>query len=92
MVKTWYPDGSMESQREMSGNYKNGLLTAWYIDGNLMLIEEYDRDKLIRGEYFKKGEKIPASQVAGGKGVATLFDSEGNYLRRVNIFNGRPQY
>lgn len=91
MVRTWYPSGIMESQREMSNNYKNGLLTAWYQDGNLMMIEEYDREKLMRGEYYKKGEKSPISQVMGGNGVVTLFDSEGNYLRRINIYCGRPQ-
>lgn len=91
MMKTWYPNGTMESQREMSNNSKNGLLTAWYLDGNLMLIEEYDRDKLIRGEYYRKGESVPISQVADKKGVATLFDSEGNFLRRINIYNGHPQ-
>ena len=90
MVKTWYDNGAMESQREMSKNAKNGLLTSWYRDGNLMLIEEYDNDKLVKGEYFKKGERSPVSQIQEGKGVATLFDAEGNFVRKANYAKGRP--
>lgn len=84
VTRTWYPNGVQESQREMSGNKKNGILTAWYTDGSLMLMEEYDQDKLIRGEYYKKGDRIPVSEVRDGTGTATLFDSEGHLIHRVN--------
>lgn len=90
MVKTWYPTGLQESQREMTDNVKNGLLTAWYLDGSMMLIEEYDHDKLIKGEYFKRGEKIPISTVADSKGIATIFDSHGNFTRKVEYVDGKP--
>ncbi len=90
-VKTWYDNGVLESQREMSNNTKNGVSTAWYSDGSLMLIEEYDRDKIVKGEYFKCNEKIPVSQIKAGNGVATLFDADGNFLRKVEYYNGRPQ-
>lgn len=90
LIKTWYPEGTIESQREMSSNVKNGLLTAWYKNGSIMLIEEYERDKLIKGEYYRKDEKIPVSRVIQGKGIATLFDADGNYLRKINYYNSRP--
>lgn len=90
LVRTWYDNGIQESQREMSHNIKNGLATAWYRDGSLMLIEEYDHNKLVRGEYYKKGEKIPVSLISSGKGVATLFDAQGNFLRKINYINGVP--
>lgn len=89
-VKSWYSNGNMESQREMSKNQKNGLLTAWYEDGSLMLVEEYEQDRLTSGKYFRKGEKMPISKVLDGTGVATLFDSEGNYLYKVNYLKGTP--
>lgn len=89
-VKTWYPNGTQESQREMSQNKKNGLLTAWYENGRVMLIEEYDHDKLINGEYFLPGEKTPISMVKSGKGIVTLFDSKGNFLRKVAYQNSKP--
>lgn len=89
IVKTWYMDGQPESQREMSNNKKNGLLTAWYRDGSIMLIEEYENNKLIKGEYFRKGDRNTVSQVSKGKGVATLFDSDGNFLRKIPYFHGR---
>jgi antitoxin component YwqK of YwqJK toxin-antitoxin module len=90
VVKTWYPNGIQESQREMNNNLKNGLLTAWYADGSIMLIEEYDHDKLLNGEYFLRGEKIPISEVRGGKGLATIFDSSGNIMRKINYHNSHP--
>ncbi len=90
VVKTWYTNGVQESQREMSNNVKNGLLTAWYEDMSVMLIESYDHDKLVKGEYFMRGEKIPISEVMNGKGTATLFDSVGNLLHRITYNNGKP--
>lgn len=91
VVKTWYDNGVMESQKEMGSNKKNGLLTAWYRDGNLMMIEEYNQGKLVRGEYFKKGERYPVSNVINGKGIATIYDPEGNFLQKVNYQPGsRP--
>jgi antitoxin component YwqK of YwqJK toxin-antitoxin module len=90
-VKTWYENGILESKREMANNVKAGLSTAWYRDGSLMMIEEYDQDKLVKGEYFKKGEKYPVSEVALGKGVATLYDGEGNFKHRINYHKGNPE-
>lgn len=90
VVKTWFDNGKQESQREMSDNKKNGMATAWYRTGQLMLIEEYERGKLKKGDYFKKGEQRPISQVQNGDGVATFYDSEGNYLRKVKYHQGKP--
>lgn len=89
-VKTWYENGQMESQREMSGNQKHGYLTAWYRNGALMLVEEYDTGKLIKGEYYRLGEKIATSQIEKGKGIATLFNAEGNFSKKVHYQDGKP--
>lgn len=90
-VRSWYPDGVQESQREMSANTKNGILTAWYVDGSLMMIEEYDHDKLLKGEYYKKGERFPVSFVIDSKGTANLFDEQGAFLRKINYRFGYPE-
>lgn len=89
-VKSWYDNGVQESSREMYQNKKHGISMAWYKDGNLMLIEEYDRDKLVRGQYIKKGFKGSISEVEEGKGMATLYDGDGNFLRKVEYDNGHP--
>ncbi len=88
--KSWYDTGTLESQREMSNNKKNGHTTAWYRDGTLMMIEEYEQDKLIRGEYFSKKDKDPISHVKEGRGTATLYDSEGNFIQKINYAQGKP--
>jgi antitoxin component YwqK of YwqJK toxin-antitoxin module len=90
MTKTWYDNGVQESQREISSNKKNGHSTAWYRDGSLMLIEEYEQDHLIRGEYYVKGEKFPISTVDDGKGTVTLFNSDGTLIRKIEYRKGRP--
>lgn len=91
LVKTWYDNGVMESQRSYSENEKNGFSTAWYRDGNLMLIEEYDQGKLVKGDYYRKKERQPVSHVIEGKGVVTMFDAEGNFLKKVNYHHGKPE-
>jgi antitoxin component YwqK of YwqJK toxin-antitoxin module len=90
-VKTWYDNGNIESQKEMNNNRRNGLSSAWYKDGSLMLIEEYDNDRLTKGEYYKKGEKIPISEIINGKGIATIYDGDGRYIRKINYTNGKPE-
>ena len=74
----------------MSQNLKS-FLAAWYRDGSLMLIEEYDRDRLKRGDYLKKPNTTPISKVINGKGIATLFDADGKTLRKVSYQEGLPQ-
>lgn len=91
LVKTWYDNGASESHREMSANKKNGMLTVWYKDGSIMMIEEYDQDKLIKGKYFKRGEKTPVSEVVMSNGIATIFDGNGNFIRKITYYNGKPQ-
>lgn len=90
LVKTWYDNGVMENQREMTDGEKNGVSTAWYRDGSLMMIEEYEVGKLQKGDYYKKGSRQPASQVSNGEGTVTLYDSEGNFIRKVPYYQGKP--
>lgn len=90
-VKSWYQNGSPECQKEMANNAKNGVLTAWYRDGSMMMIEQYESDKLIRGDYFKKEEKVPVSQVLEGKGTVTIFDADGHFVQKISYANGKPE-
>lgn len=89
-VKTWYLTGGLESEREMYHNKKNGPALAWYKNGDLMLTEEYENDLLTKGLYMKKGEKSSASSVEHGEGVATLYDPEGHFLKKVIYHKGAP--
>lgn len=91
VVKTWYENGVMESQREMHGNKKHGLAFAWFKEGDLMLMEEYENDHLVKGSYYKKWEKKPISKVENGKGTATLYDSDGHFLKKITYDKGLPQ-
>jgi hypothetical protein len=55
-----------------------------------MLIEEYEQDKLLRGEYYSKGERFPISTIDEGKGIATLFNSDGSLICKIEYKNGKP--
>lgn len=90
ICRTWYPNGNLESEREIRDNKKQGICSAWYQDGSLMMIEEYENDLLQRGTYLKKGEKAPVSVVENGEGVATLYDSEGFFVKRAVYQKGQP--
>ncbi len=89
-VKTWYPCGQIESCKEMSFNKKQGVSTAWFQDGNLLLIEEYEGDKLIKGAYYKRGVGTPISLVVKGYGTATLHDSNGVFVKKIEYQEGKP--
>lgn len=89
-VKTWYPNGNIESQREINGNKKQGLSFAWYKNGDLMLIEEYENDLLFKGSYYKPGDKKAVSKIESGKGLATLYTSDGFFLKKVTYEKGKP--
>lgn len=89
-VKTWYENGTLESQREFHNNKKEGLSFAWYKNGSLLCVEEYEDDRLIKGSYFKKNDKNPVSKIEEGKGVATLYSSEGLFLKKIVYEKGTP--
>lgn len=91
IIKTWYFNGVLESQREINGNKKQGLCFAWYKNGDLMLMEEYENDLLVKGSYFKKGDKNCVSKIESGKGCATLYTGDGIFLRKVAYEKGNPK-
>lgn len=90
IVKTWYKSGKQESQKEFLNNKKNGMHFAWYENSSLMFIEEYENDILNKGSYFQIDEKNPTSTIINGNGIATLFDSKGRFLKKINYKEGQP--
>jgi hypothetical protein len=55
-----------------------------------MLIEEYENDILLQGQYFKKNKADPISTITQGNGLATLYDEHGIFLRKVIYQKGKP--
>lgn len=90
-VKTWYENNVLESQREMHDNKKHGPSYAWFKEGSLMLMEEYENDLLIKGSYFKKDSKRPISKIENGKGIATLSDKDGRLIKKIVYEKGAPE-
>lgn len=90
IAKTWYENGVLESQREMSNNKKQGLSLAYYKNGDLMFMEEYESDRLVSGSYYPKGKKNAFSKIENGEGIATIYDSDGHYVKKISYERGRP--
>ncbi len=86
--KSWYEDGSLESQKEMIHNQKHGQLIAWFKTGGVMLMEEYEMNKLKDGSYYSKTSLEKVSHVVNGKGIATIFDKDGFFLHKVRYEKG----
>ncbi len=89
-VKTWYENSQLQSQREYCRNVKLGPSLGWYRDGSLMLVEEYDEDRLVKGQYYKKNQRDPISAISNGSGIATLYDGDGIFLRKITYLKGKP--
>lgn len=88
MTKTWYPTGKQESQREFAKNQRNGMSFAWYQDGSLMYAEEYELDLLMKGTYYHHGQVI--SKITDGTGIATIYDNDGVFIRKISYKEGKP--
>jgi len=90
ITRTYFPDGTLESERELFENQLHGVSTAWYCDGSIRLIEEYDQGELVSGSYMQKGDPLPASSVEKGDGTATLYDENGLFVKRIKYEKGQP--
>ncbi len=91
LVKTWYNNAILESQKTISKNKKNGPLSAWYKDGSIMLLEEYENDILIGGKYFKKTFSSTVSTITMGTGIATFYDENGLFIKKIKYEKGIAQ-
>lgn len=89
-VKTWYSSGTLESCKELINNKKSGLLTIYYPSGQVMATEEYDQDLLLKGEYFRLGDRIPYTKVDKGCGLASFFTSTGLMYKKIHYQDGKP--
>ncbi len=55
-----------------------------------MLSEEYENDLLVSGTYYKKGDTKPVSRVSDKKGIVSLYDPDGYFLKKIPYEKGIP--
>ena len=41
--------------------------------------------------YYKKNENEPVTKIINGKGIATLHDEDGNFLKSIKYDKGLPE-
>ena len=63
---------------------------CWYLDNSIMMVEEYQADKLLNGKYYRKGDSVPISRVIDGVGSAHIYDKDGILMRKISYYNGNP--
>lgn len=90
IVKTWYRNGQLQSQREYCRSIKLGPTCAWYKNGSLMFVEEYENGLLVKGAYYKKNHNDPISTVMNGNGTAYLYDEDGAFMKKILYAKGKP--
>lgn len=90
IVKTWYPEGKLQSQRDYCRNQKQGSSLGWYKNGSLMFVEEYEQGQLVKGSYYKKNQNEPISTINNGSGICYLYDEEGIFLKKISYIKGKP--
>lgn len=91
LVKTFYPNGKLESQKEIKKNKRDGISCAWYKNGRVMFVEEYEDDLLVNGKYYKNSNNEPTSSISNGNGLVTLFDGDGAFLNKIKYAKGVAQ-
>jgi antitoxin component YwqK of YwqJK toxin-antitoxin module len=90
VVKTWYRNGQLQSQRDYCHNQKLGTSCAWYKNGSLMYVEEYEEGSIVKGAYYKKNHNQPVSTISNGNGTAYLYDQDGAFMKKVLYAKGKP--
>jgi antitoxin component YwqK of YwqJK toxin-antitoxin module len=90
IVKTWYRNGQLQSQREYCRNVKSGPTCAWYKNGSLMFVEEYEEGTLSKGAYYKRNHNEPISTVMNGNGTSYLYNEDGAFMKKVTYAKGKP--
>ena len=71
-------------------NYKNGnvdgLVTAWYKNGQKKSEGKFKDGKLISGAVWKpNGEKCPDTNIVNGKGVRVNYNDDGTEQFRISL-------
>lgn len=89
-VSTWYPSGSIESEKNIHQGAKHGVLTVWYPDKTLLLVEDYEKGLLKKGRYYPPGSSLSTSEVNDGEGKATLFSPKGVIQKTITYQKGAP--
>ncbi len=87
-IQTWYPTGRLESKKNFSNNKQNGLACAWFYNGQIMFIEEYENDRLFKGTYYQLNDNNPVSTIINGNGFAYIYDKSGSLSHKIKYAAG----
>ncbi|MDA8774008.1 hypothetical protein N9N03_02640 [Chlamydiia bacterium] len=91
VVTTYFDNSTVESIRHINNNLLHGSYLAYYPDGQLMVDEIYENNKLVTGNYYPLGTMIRSSYVTNGQGTATIYNKDGGVKELITYKNGIPK-
>ena len=90
VVTTYFDNNTVESIRHINNNIYHGSYLAYYPNGQLMIDETYDNDKLVTGNYYPLGTTTRSTYVINGYGTATIYNQNGGVKEIITYKNGTP--
>jgi len=91
-VKTYYPDGNVESELNFNGSIREGEARLYYEDGTIKEERLYVNGRVegLVKTYYPNGKLKELINIEDGKreGPTSIFDEEGNYLRDIYFEQG----
>lgn len=91
-VKTYYPDGIVESEINFNNGVREGEAKFYFEDGNLKEERLYVNGRVegLVKTYHSNGNLKELINIEEGKreGPTSIFDEEGNYVKDINFESG----
>lgn len=90
LVRTWYPSGQLQSERQVIQEQADGSYMSYYPDGHVRMVEQYKAGRLVSGDYFEMGATLPISSVRDGNGRVMIYGDTGQLERESIYSDGEP--
>jgi len=92
VVKSYYPNGIIESEISFNDSVREGEAKFYYEDGTIKEERLYVNGRVegLVKKYYPNGKLKELINIEGGKreGPTSLFDEEGNYLKDIYFEQG----
>lgn len=93
LVKSYYPDGKLESEINFNNNIREGEAKFYYPNGNLKEERFYFNGKIegLVKIFYDNGKLKELRNIENGKieGSVTLFNEEGEYIEDIYFSEGK---
>jgi TonB family protein len=93
LVKSYYPNGALQSEINYSSNVRDGLAKFYYPNGKLNREINYTEGRVegVVKEYYENGNVKEIYEIVDGKrsGIASFFELDGKNSKNLTFENGK---